>query len=113
MFDGIPISSCFVSESEFVSSTDCLELLGTIDEKHSVLDLVFFAEFSEKAFRKARVLRCSTLHVEEFVVIRVDCGVTASSAGRRSGSRFHRSHRDPGVCPRSVVGRLSVSCYES
>jgi hypothetical protein len=66
---------CFVLESESVSSTGFLEPLGTIDEKHSVLYAVFFAEFSEKDFRKAEVLRCSRLHVEEFVVIRVDCGV--------------------------------------
>lgn len=49
MFGSVSISLFFVPKSESVSAEFCLEMLRTIDEKHSILDIVFLGQFSEKA----------------------------------------------------------------
>jgi hypothetical protein len=44
-FDSVPISVARHLKSEPCSSERSLEMLGSIDEKHAVFDIVFFAEF--------------------------------------------------------------------
>ncbi len=45
-FDHVPISVFLVSKSEPASAECCLEMSCAIDEKHSVLDVMFLAQFT-------------------------------------------------------------------
>ena len=47
-FDSIPIPMANCLESESGSSKCCFEMLGVIDEKHGVCDIVFLPKFVQK-----------------------------------------------------------------
>jgi hypothetical protein len=48
MFDAIPISVVFVSEIEAAASAGIAEWCRSIDEKHCVINVVFFAQSAEE-----------------------------------------------------------------
>jgi hypothetical protein len=48
MFDAVAISMAFVSEIEAMSVAGVFQRCGAINEKHSVVDGVFLAKFSEE-----------------------------------------------------------------
>jgi hypothetical protein len=48
MFDIVPISMVFISEIEAVSLTGVFQRCSAIDEKHSVFNVVFLAEFGKE-----------------------------------------------------------------
>ena len=47
-FDGIPISGATCLKSESCSLECSLEMLGTIDEKHGIFDVMSLLEFAEE-----------------------------------------------------------------
>lgn len=48
MFNGVPISVCFVSKSEDMSVEFSFQPGPRTDEKHGVVTIVFLGEFREK-----------------------------------------------------------------
>ncbi len=56
MFYAVPISAAFIAEIEAVSRTRIVEQCLSIDEKHSVVDIVFLAYPGEDRVSKTFVL---------------------------------------------------------
>ncbi len=49
MFDAVPISSAFVSEIEAVSVANIFQRVRSVDEKHSIVNVVFLADLVKNA----------------------------------------------------------------
>jgi len=54
MFDSVPVSMTNGLKSESCSLQSSREMLGVIDEKHGVGDVVFFLKLPEKLLRQCR-----------------------------------------------------------
>ncbi len=50
-------------------------MLGAIDEKHGVFDIVFLREFLQKSFSQRGRSRRERPHMENSVRFRIDCSV--------------------------------------
>jgi hypothetical protein len=73
--DAVPISVCDVLKSEALLEERGLEPRCTIDEKHSVGDVVFLLEFVEKLLGENDRSGGKELDVQEFVRVGIDRGV--------------------------------------
>jgi len=63
-FDTIPISMRFISETEVVTTTGVFRRVRAVNKKHSVIDVVFLAEFSNERMSDYVVRRRFKLCVE-------------------------------------------------
>lgn len=75
-FHGIPISMCFMVESEAVAVERSLEPRYAVDEKQRVVDVVFCTEFAEKSFGERDCTRRMEPDVQKFVGF----GMTAANS---------------------------------
>jgi len=55
IYDAIPISGAADMKSESKSRQCRLEVIGVINEKHRIVDIVFLAEFTLKTIREPRI----------------------------------------------------------
>jgi hypothetical protein len=78
----------FISEIEAVATAGIVQRFRTIDEKHSVVNVVFLSQFTEERVRNNVRPRCFKLYMEYFVCLQIDRGVQPILFIVESGHRF-------------------------
>jgi hypothetical protein len=50
MFDAVPISVALTSEIEAVATASVVQRVRTVDQKHSVVNVVFLSQFTKERY---------------------------------------------------------------
>ncbi len=89
-------------KSESKSRQCCLEVVGVVDEKCRIVDVVFPTEFTEKHVRQSRICGWKQSDVQELVSL----GITGSVQPVTFGPELNYSLVKRNVIRRSGAGRL-------
>jgi len=68
-------------KSESVPRQCRLEVIGVVDEKRRIVDVVFLAEFTQKHLCESRVRRGKQPDLEAFVSLGIDDGIQSVALG--------------------------------